>query len=144
MKGIMTQQVSFAMFLGAIALGPIPAGAQEQERVLTNPPAVAADIPPSRACTKSSPCQNLTGQITRIEESYWVRTPEGGETHLRVTPETRVDALLKRGDSIAAQVTSTGDAETIVKLDSIPKPPQVSVPLTKTDDIRQGGPSVER
>jgi hypothetical protein len=136
--------VSLAMILSAMVLGTIPASAQEQDKVLTNPPAVAPDIPPSRACTTSSPCQNLTGQITRIEESYWVRTPDGREIHLRVTPETRVGTLLKTGDSVAAQVTSTGDAETIVKLADIPKPPQVSVPPTKSDDIRQGGPSLER
>jgi hypothetical protein len=140
----MKHQVSLAMVLSAILLSPMPASAQEPERVLTNPPSVAPDIPPSRACTTSSPCQNLTGQITRIEESYWVRTPEGREIHLRVTPETRVGTLLKTGDNVAAQVTSTGDAETIVKLEDIPKPPQVPIPPTRTDDIRQGGPSSER
>jgi hypothetical protein len=68
----MQHHVGLAIMFAAIVLGPLPVGSQEQERVLTNPPTVAPNIPPSRACTKSSPCQNLTGQITRIEESYWV------------------------------------------------------------------------
>ena len=140
----MKHRAGLAIVLTAIVLGPISARAQEQERVLTNPPTVAPDISPSRACTKSSPCQNLTGQITRIEESYWIKTPDGRETHLKVTPETKVDTLLKKGDNIAAQVTSTGNAEAIVKLEDLPKPPEIAVPSTKSDDVRQGAGSSER
>ena len=140
----MKHQVGLAMVFAAFVLSPLPGSSQEQEKVLTNPQTVAPNIPPSRACTKSSPCQNLTGQITRIEESYWVRTPDGREIHLRVTPDTRVNSIVKMGDSIAAQVTSTGDAETIVKLQEVPKPPDVSVPQTTPQDIRQGGTTLER
>ena len=140
----MKHHVGLAVIFAAIGLSPLAANSQEQEKVLTNPHAVAPNIPASRACTKSSPCQNLTGQITRIEESYWIKTPEGREIHMRVTPDTRVNSIVKMGDSIAAQVTSTGDAETIVKLEEMPKPPEVSVPQTTPQDIRQGGTTLER
>jgi hypothetical protein len=140
----MKYQASLVLVFTAMVLSPFSAGAQEQKQVLTNPPTVAPDIAPSRACTKSSPCQNITGQITRIEESYWIKTPDGRETHLRATPETRVDKLLKTGDNIAAQITSTGDAEAIVKLEDLPKPPGIPVPSTKSEDLRQGAASSER
>lgn len=45
----------------------------------------SVDFPPSYNCSTGSPCRNVTGDIYRIEESYWVKTPEGSETHMKVT-----------------------------------------------------------
>lgn len=63
----------------------------------------------------------------RIEENYWVKLPNGNETHMRVTPETKIDARVKVGDPIAAQLTSTGDADAITKLKEMPKPDELSI-----------------
>ena len=105
---------------------------------------VAPAIPPSRACTKSSPCQNVTGEIIRIDEAYWIKTPDGLEARLKVTDDTKMNSIMKKGDKVAAQVTSTGDAEAVVKVEDLPKPPEVSLPSTRVDDIREKQSSSER
>jgi len=48
--------------------------------------------------------------------------------YIKSHPDTRVDTLVKTGDNIAAQLTSTGDTETIVKLEEMPPPQRVSTP----------------
>jgi hypothetical protein len=128
------------VLLGAVALvgAPTQGMAEEQESVLTNPQVEAPAFPPSRACTKSSPCQNLPGEIIRVEEAYWIKTATGLERRLKVTEDTKMDSLVKKGDKIAAQVTSTGDAEAVVKLKELPQPrPEASLPSTTSEDIRE-------
>jgi hypothetical protein len=78
----------------------------------------------------------VTGEIFRIEESYWVKSPEGKETHMKVTRDTKMEGLPKVGDNIAAQLSSTGDANAIVKLDEIPKPKDLSLPARSQKDLR--------
>ena len=136
----MKHQVALTVFLftGIVLVSP-PARslAAEQQPVISDPQATTPAFPPSRACTKSSPCQNVTGEIIRIEEAYWIKTPTGLETRLKVTDDTKMDSPLKKGDKIAAQVTSTGEAEALVKMEDFPKPPTVSMPSTTPDDIRE-------
>jgi exosome complex RNA-binding protein Csl4 len=79
----------------------------------------------------------VTGEIIRIDEAYWIKTPDGLETRLKVTDDTKMNSPLKKGDKVAAQVTSTGDAEAVVKVEALPKPPEVALPSTKVDDIRE-------
>lgn len=70
----------------------------------------------------------MTGVVVKIEESYWIQFPNGQQTHIRVKPDTKIDSRVKVGDSIAAQLTSTGDADAVIKLSDklqaveLPKP----------------------
>ena len=57
----------------------------------------------------------------RIEENYWIKMPNGNETHMRVTPETKIESRVKVGDPIAAQMTANGDADAIKKLKEMPE-----------------------
>jgi exosome complex RNA-binding protein Csl4 len=80
----------------------------------------------------------VTGEIIRVEEAYWIKTPTGLETRLKVTDDTKMNSPLKKGDKVAAQVTSTGEAEAVVKMEDLPKPPPAaSLPSTSAEDIRQ-------
>ena len=129
-----------ALLVTTVIFGAVPSLsiAEEQQPVVSNPQAPAPAFPASRACTKSSPCQNVTGEIIRIEEAYWIKTPTGLETRLKVTDDTKMNSPLKKGDKVAAQVTSTGEAEAVVKMEDLPKPPPAaSLPSTSAEDIRQ-------
>lgn len=124
--------VTTAVFVAAPSLGL----AEEQQPVVSDPQAPAPAFPASRACTKSSPCQNVTGEVIRVEEAYWIKTPTGLETRLKVTDDTKMNSPIKKGDKVAAQVTSTGVAEAVVKMEDLPKPPVGSLPSTTSEDIR--------
>ena len=106
-----------------------------QEPAVTGEKSV--NFPLSSKCSANSPCRNITGEITRIEESYWITTPEGRETHLKVTSDTKMEQLPKVGDSIAAQLTSTGDANAIVKLEELPKPKDLGLPGHSQTEVRE-------
>ena len=93
-------------------------------------------FPPTFKCSTKSPCSNVTGEILRIEESYSIQAPDGEETHLKVTRDTKMDEVPKVGDSIAAQPTSNGEANAIVKLPEIPKPKALSAPSHSQKDFR--------
>ncbi|WHZ25908.1 MAG: hypothetical protein OJF51_000703 [Nitrospira sp.] len=84
-------------------------------------------FPKSDKCSTSSPCRDVVGEIVRIEENYWVKLPNGNETHMRVTPETKIESRVKVGDPIAAQLTSTGDADAIKKLKQMPTADELSI-----------------
>ena len=134
-----THNTLLALLMTTIAFGAAPSLgiAEEPKPVISDPQAPAPAFPPSRACTKSSPCENVTGEIIRIEEAYWIKTPTGLETRLKVTDDTRMDSPLKKGDKVAAQVTSTGEAEAVVRMEDLPKPSPAAVPSTTAEDIRQ-------
>jgi hypothetical protein len=136
-----------ALLVTTIVFGAAPSLgiAEESQPVIIDPQAPTPAFPASRACSKSSPCQNMTGEIIRIEEAYWIKTPTGLETRLKVTDDTRMDSPLKKGDKVAAQVTSTGQAEAVVRMEEFPKPaPPASLPSTTAEDIRQQQSSLER
>ena len=105
-----------------------------QEPAITGEKSV--NFPLSFKCSANSPCSNVTGEITQIEESYWITTPDGKETHLKVTRDTKMDQLPKVGDSIAAQLTSTGDANAIVHLEALPKPEALELPGRSQKEVR--------
>jgi hypothetical protein len=109
---------------------------QEQQKLesTTNPPAVIPAFPDSKNCTQSQPCTNVAGEVIRIEESYWIKQPNGQEIHLKVTRDTNMQDLPKVGDTVAAQITSTGNAEAIVKLQQVkPRPSATMAPTTQGD-----------
>lgn len=105
----------------------------------------APKFPQSDKCSASSPCRDVVGEIIKVEESYWIKMPDGKETHMRVSADTKMDARVKVGDPIAAQLTSDGDADSIKKLKELPKPDELSIQKktkqveaeTTLKDIRQ-------
>jgi hypothetical protein len=90
----------------------------------------------SDKCSTSSPCRDVIGEIVRVEESYWIKMPNGHETHMRVTADTKMDARVKVGDPIAAQLTSSGKADSIKKLKEMPKADELSIPK-KTKEVEE-------
>ena len=129
----MKSPMLIGMALSALLSCPLLSVAQE--------PAVTGEksvnFPLSVKCSANSPCRNITGEITRIEESYWITTPEGRETHLKVTSDTKMEQLPKVGDRIAAQLTSTGDANAIAKLEELPKPKDVRLSGHSQKEVRE-------
>jgi len=100
----------------------------------TTPP--QATFPLSASCTTATPCRNVTGEVIRIEESYWVQFPNGQQTHIRVKPDTKIESRVRIGDSIAAQLTSTGDADAVIKLSEKPQILELSKPDKNLTDVR--------
>ncbi|HSS31256.1 MAG TPA: hypothetical protein VLL06_09585 [Nitrospiraceae bacterium] len=124
--------------IAALSLLSLPSLAFSQDQTVTGDKSVV--FPPRFKCSTNSPCRNLTGEILRIEESYWIQDPGGGETHVRVTRDTKMAEIPKVGDKIAAQLTSNGDANAIVKLAEIPKPKELPVPARAEKDFRENQP----
>ena len=94
---------------------------------------LAPKFPKSDKCSTSSPCRDVVGEIVRIKESYWIKMPNGHETHMRVTPETKMDSRVKVGDPIAAQLTAKGDADAIKKLEAMPKAEELNIPKKRKE-----------
>jgi len=107
-----------------------------QESTPSSTPTVVPAFPPSAKCTTNKPCQSVVGEITRIEESYWIKDANGREVHLKVTGDSKLKELPKIGDPIAAQLTSDGDVDALVKLPQIPKAPEMTPPAKTHEDIR--------
>ena len=113
---------------GALVLASLPSQvfAEPGKQSQTSKASASASFetpkfPPTERCTTNEPCRTVTGEIVRIEESYWIQKPDGSEVHLTVTPETNIKGLPRVGDNIAAQLTSRGDAEAVVKLKELPE-----------------------
>jgi len=96
----------------------------------------APAFPPNEKCTNNSPCTNIAGEILRIEESYWIRTPNGREVHLKVKGDSNLKELPKVGDNIAAQLDSTGGVQALLKLPRPVTPPQAEIPAKTYEDLR--------
>jgi hypothetical protein len=133
--------------LGVLTIGllctGIPAVSLSQERTTTglapdqtNIQSTMPAFPPSDKCSTSSPCRNVEGEIVKIEESYWIKQPNGIESHIRVKPNTKIDSRVKVGDSIAAQVLSNGDAEAVVRLKESTQAETLPVPSKDLKDMR--------
>ena len=131
-----------AIGAAVLAVVAIPAGSWGEENVVTspqeridNPKATMPEFPPSPNCTTNKPCRNVLGEIVRIEESYWIRQPNGTELHFKSDKETKLQVLPKVGDSVEAQITSNGDAQAIRKV-QIPKPKELAIPDKSLKDLR--------
>ena len=132
-----------AIGVAFLAVVAIPAGSWGEENVvispqeqLENPKATIPEFPPSPNCTSNRPCRNVLGEIVRIEESYWIRQPNGTELHFKSDKETKLEVLPKVGDKVEAQITSNGDAQAIRKLEEIPKPTELPLPDKSLKDLR--------
>jgi hypothetical protein len=138
--GIMIKHIAIgAAFLAVVA---VPAGSWGEENVVVspqervvNPKATMPEFPPSPNCTTNRPCRNVVGEVVRIEESYWIREPNGNELHFKTDKETKLDALPKVGDNIAAQITSSGDAKAVKTLEEKPKT-ELPLPEKTLKDVR--------
>ena len=51
-------------------------------------------------------------------------------------PDTKIDSRVRIGDSIAAQLTSTGDADAVIKLSEKPQILELSKPDKNLTDVR--------
>ena len=139
----MKQHIGLGLLtIGLLSMG-IPAVSQSQERSTTGSAPDQANIqssmpafPPSDKCSTSSPCRNVEGEIVKIEESYWIKQPNGIESHIRVKPNTKIGSRVKVGDSIAAQVLSNGDAEAVIRLKESTRPEPLPVPSQDLKDMR--------
>jgi hypothetical protein len=126
--------------IAVAALTCLP-GISSAEREIMQPPVSnmapgAPAFPPNERCSTNSPCTNIAGEVLRIEESYWVRTANGREVHLKVTGDSNLKELPKVGDNIAAQLDSTGGVQALMKLPNLPKQPQAEVPSKTYEDLR--------
>ena len=75
--------------------------------------ASAADPTPdaSKPATSMPAAQLVKGELVKIEgEFYVVKDPAGKEIRLRVSKETLLDASVKTGDKVDAQVLPDGRA----------------------------------
>ncbi|MCC2640771.1 MAG: hypothetical protein K0S45_1184 [Nitrospira sp.] len=129
----MKTEVSLGFMLVGLCFMPVASLAQVE---ITTPPPQAT-FPPSERCTTATPCRNVTGEVVKIEESYWIQFPNGQQTHVRVKPDTKIDARVKVGDSIAAQLTSTGDASSVIKLSETPQSVELPTPEHKLSEMRK-------
>ncbi len=132
------QSMMLALMIGLLS-GPAISFSQEQTTTVPPQSTIQGTMPafpPSDKCSTSAPCRNVAGEIVRIEESYWIQQPDGTQTHIRVKPDTKIDSRVKVGDSIAAQVTSSGDAEAVLKLGGKPRSAELPVPARELGDLR--------
>jgi len=126
--------------IAVTALACLP-GISLAEREPVQPPVTnmapgAPAFPANERCSTNAPCTNIAGEILRIEESYWIRTPNGREVHLKVTGDSNLKELPKVGDNIAAQLDSTGGVQALMKLPHPAKQPQADVPSKTYEDLR--------
>ncbi len=106
--------------LAASALGFPGISLSEQQQAVTGEKFVV--FPQSPNCTANSTCRNVIGEIARMEgSSYWIKMADGREIKLNITKDTKMEGHPILGDSIAAQVLPTGDADAIVDMVKGPK-----------------------
>jgi len=136
----MKTQIGLAILTVSVFGVPLVSISQERTTTTTKPDAAVQStmpvFPPSDKCSTSSPCRNIEGEIVKIEESYWIKQPNGIESHLRVRPDTKIQSRVKVGDSIAAQVLSNGEAEAVIKMKEVTKPKELPVPSKELEDLR--------
>ncbi len=76
------------------------------------------------------------GEVTKIEETYWIKQPNGNELHLLSTKDSHLERLPNVGDKIAAQVTSTGKDNALMTIDEFPEGNTVDKPSSTLSDVR--------
>ena len=105
------------------------------ENLMANP-ASGTEFASSAKCTANSPCQNITGEVLRIEETYFIRETNGRESSMKVTHDSNMTALPNVGDSIAAQLSSNGEVQSITKLPKVLKRQDIPVPSNTQGNLR--------
>ena len=121
----------------AIMLGvPLVARSDPQGENLSANPASGTEFASSAKCTEQSPCQNITGEVLTITETYLIRESNGRESSMKVTRDTHMKALPNVGDSIAAQLSSNGEVQSITKLPKMLDRQDIPVPSNTQGGLR--------
>ena len=132
MKTRFTISVIIAMMLGV----PLAARSDPQGENLSANPASGTEFASSAKCTGQSPCQNITGEVVTITETYLIRESNGRESSMKVTRDSNMKALPKVGDSIAAQLSSNGEVQSITKLPKVLDRQDIPVPSNTQGHLR--------
>ncbi len=135
MKTKFTLSVVTAMIL----CFPFVARSEDPRPQSENPvanPASGTEFASSATCTGQSPCQNITGEVLRIEETYLIRETNGREISMKVTRDSHMTALPNVGDSIAAQLSSNGEVQSISKLPKVLERQDIPVPSNTQGNLR--------
>ena len=132
MKTRFTISVIIAMMLGV----PLAARSDPQSENLMANPASGTEFASNAKCTGQSPCQNVTGEVVTIEESYLIRESNGRESSMKVTRDSNMKALPNVGDSIAAQLSSNGEVQSITKLPKVLDRQDIPVPSNTQGTLR--------
>lgn len=118
---------------------PFVARSEDRAPQIENPianPASGTEFASSPKCTGQSPCQNITGEVLRIEETYLIRETNGREISMKVTRDSHMTALPNVGDSIAAQLSSNGEVQSITKLPKTLDRKDIPVPSETQGGLR--------
>jgi hypothetical protein len=136
---IMTTKFTISVVTAMMLCFPFVARSEDRGPQDEHPvadPASGTKFSSSSACTESSPCQNITGEVLKIEERYLVRESNGREISMKVTRDTHMKALPKVGDSIAAQLNSTGEVQSITKMPKTLDRKDIPVPSETQGGLR--------
>jgi hypothetical protein len=120
--------------MALLAFSGLPIVAWGQEFTITARP--QATFPPSANCTTASPCRNVTGEVIKIEESYWIQLPNGQQTHIRVKPDTKIDSRVKSATASPRNSPPQEDADAVIKLTDKPQAMDLPKPGKSLTDIR--------
>jgi len=115
---------------------PLAARSDPQGENLMANPASGTEFASNAKCTGQSPCQNVTGEVVTIEESYLIRESNGREIHMKVTRDSNMKALPNVGDSIAAQLNSNGEVQSITKLPKVLGRQDIPLPSNTQGNLR--------
>lgn len=127
-----TISVVIAVMLGV----PLVARSDPQGENLRANPVSGTEFASSAKCTEQSPCQNITGEVLTITETYLIRESNGRESSMKVTRDTHMKALPNVGDSIAAQLSSNGEVQSITKLPKVQDRQDIPVPSNTQGNLR--------
>jgi len=116
---------------------PLVGLSNAQGEPLAPNPASGTEFASTAKCTANSPCQNVTGEVLTIQELYLIREADGRETRMTVTRESRMQELPKVGDSIAAQMTSSGEVQSLSKLPKVLERQDIPVPSSTQGNLRE-------
>jgi hypothetical protein len=136
---IMKRKFTISVVTAMMLCFPFVARSEDRSPQVENPvadPASGTEFSSTSACTGSSPCQNITGEVLKIEETYLVRESNGREISMKVTRDSHMKALPKVGDSIAAQLNSTGEVQSITKLPKTLDREDIPVPSETQGGLR--------
>ena len=123
----------FAISVVTAMMACFPLVASSEDRA---DPASGTEFASTIRCTKQSPCQNVTGEILRIEEVYLIRETNGREISMKVVRGSHMIELPKVGDYIAAQMTSNGEVQSIGKVSRVREREDIPVPSGTQGGLR--------
>lgn len=132
----MRTELTLGVITAMILCVPLVVRADPQDEMLKANPASGTRFATTTACTERSPCQNITGEVLRIEETYLIRETNGRESSMKVTRASRMEALPNVGDSIAAQLSSNGEVQSLIKQSKVLERQDIAVPLNTQGELR--------